>query len=279
MNEELKVKSFRISDETTEKFKNLCGDFDNQNTALAALISAYEMQASKSLLVNRQTEIEDYDVHIQALQKAFLQSLELNSNAEERIRTEFERQLSIKDKMIEDYQARIATLEQALTDTNDKCSTDVKNASDKLAEAIKDVSEANNKITHLTDELNASKSTVQDKLDIIEGLNARIPETEELKKQLKDKENELSTLKSQYTVEKTELNNNISKLNSDISFLSNEVEKLKATAEVTIEKHKVDITQAITETKSKYLDQIEQLRMEKDNLKDEIYNLKFDKKM
>jgi hypothetical protein len=28
MNEELKVKSFRISEETTDKFKALCVDFD-----------------------------------------------------------------------------------------------------------------------------------------------------------------------------------------------------------------------------------------------------------
>jgi len=66
MNEELKVKSFRISEETTDKFKALCVDFDNQNTALSALINAYEVHNAKALLSNRQTEIEDYDVHLQA---------------------------------------------------------------------------------------------------------------------------------------------------------------------------------------------------------------------
>ena len=106
-NDDLKVKSFRISEETTDKFKSVCADFDNQNAALAALISAYEIQNAKAVLSTRQTELEDYDVHLQALQRAFLQSLELNSNAEDRIRNEFACQLDTKDKTIADYQGFI----------------------------------------------------------------------------------------------------------------------------------------------------------------------------
>ena len=107
MSEELKNKSFRISEDTTDRFRSICADFDNQNTALSALISAYEIQNAKAVLSTRQTELEDYDVHLQALQRAFLQSLELNSNAEDRIRNEFARQLDTKDKTIADYQGFI----------------------------------------------------------------------------------------------------------------------------------------------------------------------------
>ena len=35
--EELKARSFRISEEVSAKLKELCEDFDNQNSALSAL--------------------------------------------------------------------------------------------------------------------------------------------------------------------------------------------------------------------------------------------------
>ena len=79
--------------------------------------------------------------------------------------------------------------------------------------------------------------------------------------------------------EKAANNNKISELNISISSLSNEIEKLKSTAEVKNEKHKVELAQAIAETKAKYLDIIEQLRTDKDVLKDEIYKLKIEKKI
>ena len=100
MNEEMKVRSFRISDSVLEKFKAFCNDFDNQNLALDSLINAYEVQNAKAILVDRQTDIADYDMHIQALQSAFLRSLELNENAERRIRAEFKSLLSSKDEII-----------------------------------------------------------------------------------------------------------------------------------------------------------------------------------
>ena len=127
-NEETKVKSFRITKDISDRIKTLCSEFDNQSAAFEALITAYEMQNAKVVLSNRQTEIEDYDVHLHALQKAFLQSLELNHNAEERIRTEFARQLDTKDNTIADYQKRVNELEQEIKATKNKCSEEIKDA-------------------------------------------------------------------------------------------------------------------------------------------------------
>lgn len=85
MSKKTKTRSFRISEEVAERFKHLCDRFDNQNAALDSLISAYEVQSAKAVLVNRQTDISNYDMHLQALQQAFLHSLELNANVEKRI--------------------------------------------------------------------------------------------------------------------------------------------------------------------------------------------------
>jgi hypothetical protein len=105
MNEEIKVHSFRILDSVLEKFMTFYNDFDNQNLALDSLINAYEVQNVKARLVDRQTDIADYDMHIQALQSAFLRSSELNENAERRIRAEFKSLLSSKDEIIMQLQS------------------------------------------------------------------------------------------------------------------------------------------------------------------------------
>ena len=261
-NDDLKVKSFRISEETTDKFKSVCADFDNQNAALAALISAYEIQNAKAVLSTRQTELEDYDVHLQALQRAFLQSLELNTNAEERIRNEFARQLDTKDKTIADYQARIDELTADLKMVKEKCNTDIQVSADKLSEALRDITEVNEKNVRLTDELNAAKATIQDKLSIIDGLTVRIPETEQLQTELKEKDAAIERNKAQYVADKEELNNKILQLNVTVTSLSAEIDKLKSAAEMAEEKHQLKLEKAVVEEQKKYMDEIEKLRQE-----------------
>ena len=38
--DELKTRSFRVSEEVSTKLKELCENFDNQNSALSALLNA-----------------------------------------------------------------------------------------------------------------------------------------------------------------------------------------------------------------------------------------------
>ncbi len=265
MSEELKIKSFRISEDTTDKFRSICADFDNQNTALSALISAYEIQNAKAVLTTRQTELEDYDVHLQALQRAFLQSLELNSNAEERIRNEFARQLDTKDKTIADYQTRIDELEGLLKATKEKCDNDTKNASDKLSEALRDVTEANKSIDKLSSELQSAKATVQDKLAIIDGLTARVPETEKLQAELKEKDAAIEKANTQHVVEKTELNNKILGLNNTITSLNSEIEKLKTAAELAEQKHQLELEKAVVDARAESIKEFEEARKKYDD--------------
>ena len=224
-------------------------------------------------------DINEFESLVNRIVSAYTHALALKQDAEVNAKEVVERDLKAKDDIISMLSDELSNSKQALKDKDIECKSSVKETENKLAEAIREVSEANNKISHLNDELNALKATIQDKQAIIDGLTIRIPETEQLQENLRTKEIEISTLKTQYASERFELNNKILELNNGITSLSDEIKTLKAAAEVTDQKHKVDITQAITETRLKYLDQIEQLRMEKDNLKDEIYSLKVDKKM
>ncbi len=106
---ELKVKSFRADDETFEKFKGLAAEeFGNQGQCLAALINLYETEKSKLVLGDRKVEVETFQSHLNRLGELFLASMQLNQDAELRVRAEFEKLLVSKDKSIADLQAKMA---------------------------------------------------------------------------------------------------------------------------------------------------------------------------
>ena len=121
--DELKTRSFRVSEEVSTKLKELCENFDNQNSALSALLNAYEVQNAKATLTDRQTDIADYDTHIQAIQSAFLRSLEINENAEKRIRTEFINLLNSKDQTIVQFEKYKSAYGNLITSTEEKIKT------------------------------------------------------------------------------------------------------------------------------------------------------------
>jgi len=54
MSDEMKARSFRMTDEIAEKFRTICNDFPNQNVALQNLITAYEVQNASAVLTDRQ---------------------------------------------------------------------------------------------------------------------------------------------------------------------------------------------------------------------------------
>lgn len=234
MANELKNRSFRISEETTEKFRQLCTGFDNQNTALNALITAYEIQQAQAIITERQTDITDYDTHLQALQRAFLHSLELNENAESRIRQEFQRQLESKNSIILDLQERVRQAEQAeqtarkqllITEKNlsnlteqttsqiDNLQTELANKQNTFELAREQITEKNTKLEELrkqlvqaqkdtesVQELNAKINTLTQKQAITEQENKQLKA--EIEKQKKDFEMKLTMSEKQAELEK-----------------------------------------------------------------------------
>lgn len=78
--------AIRAYEETKAKFKAIAETFENNGIALESLLNAYEMQTAKDTLTVRRTDIEDFDIHLQAISSAFLYSLEITENTTERVR-------------------------------------------------------------------------------------------------------------------------------------------------------------------------------------------------
>jgi chromosome segregation ATPase len=108
MAKETKPKNIRATEETHDKFAQLAEEnFPNQGAALEAFINAWEIQNAKNAVPERETDIADFDSHIQALQRAFLHSLDVAQSAENRARDEFRRKLETMEEEKEELRRKL----------------------------------------------------------------------------------------------------------------------------------------------------------------------------
>ena len=103
--EQANVRSFRVTDEVMGRFKDLQDEMHlTQDGALKMLVDAYEFEQAKNAIPDRETEISNFQAKANELVDAFLHSLQLNQDAESRIRSEVAMQMEAKDRAIADYQ-------------------------------------------------------------------------------------------------------------------------------------------------------------------------------
>lgn len=87
------------------------------------LINAYELERAKAIIPDREAEIKNFQIKVQELVSAFTHSLQLNMDAEDRVRAEFQTRLDIKERSIADYQRQLAEEQEksaALNETQAK---------------------------------------------------------------------------------------------------------------------------------------------------------------
>lgn len=109
----MKPKSFRIDDETADKFKEIAVAIGgNQQETFSKLIEAYEFQSGKAILTDKKTEIEQFERYINILSRMFMASLEDNQNITEMVRAEYDALLKSKDATIQDLQSQLTMLKQ-----------------------------------------------------------------------------------------------------------------------------------------------------------------------
>lgn len=154
---ELKPKSFRIDDETAEKFKEISGRIGgSQQETLAKLIEAFEFQSGKAVLSEKKADIEQFEKYVTAITRMFMGSLEDNQNMTEIVRTEFDALLKSKDVTIQDLQENLNKAKQLKEDAIEK------------AKAQADESA---RLSSMIDGLNAQMGDMQSRLSDKESLN------------------------------------------------------------------------------------------------------------
>ncbi len=211
-------------EETKAKFKAIAETFENNGIALESLLNAYEMQTAKDTLAVRRTDIEDFDIHLQAISSAFLHSLEITENTTERVRAEFQSRLESKDSTISDLQQKLHQTEQSRKTAEDQA----KSAKNELAETDTRYSV---RIQHLENELctatsavSQSEAALNDKQTIIDSLTV-----ENVK--LRDKAQRTETAEAALKVAEAHIKELESTIELDRQKSANDLEKAVLQAE------------------------------------------------
>ena len=278
---ELKPKSFRIDDETAEKFKEISNTIGgNQQETLAKLIEAFEFQSGKAILTEKKADIEQFEKYITAITRMFMGSLEDNQNITETVRTEFDALLKSKDTTIQDLQEKLTVAKQLKEDATLKARTHAdENA--RLNEVIDSLNnEYNSKMDDmqsmlsdkdslnkaLTDSCNDLKAKIEGMREAAEQSAVLRGELDQLKKEHEKVIREQSDLKKQMQQEQTSHERTVSDLKQHEA---DALERLKEQLQLAQDK-------AILQIEKSYQEQMQKLKADKQTEVDKYQQKYFD---
>lgn len=273
---ELRPKSFRIDDETAEKFKEISGKIGgSQQETLAKLIEAFEFQSGKAVLTEKKADIEKFEKYVTAITRMFMGSLEDNQNLTEIVRTEFDALLKSKDATIQDLQEKLTAAKQlkedavmqarAHADESARLNGVIDSLNSQMDNMQSRLADKENLNKALTDSCNDLKYKVDSTREAAEQAAALQSELEQVKKKLADLEKQLqqeqaahadalSELKQheadalEHLKEQMQLEHDRSMLQAEKSFHA-QLQQLKAENQTEIDKYQ-----------KKYFDLLEQMQ-------------------
>ena len=264
----LKPKSFRIDDETADKFKEISAAIGgNQQETLAKLIEAFEFQSGKAILTEKKADIDQFEKYVTAITRMYMSSLEDNQNITETVRTEFDALLKSKDATIQDLQEKLTVAKQlkeeatarakAYADENahlnsviDSINTEYNSKMDDMQSMLADKDNLNKA---LTDSCNDLKSKVESMKESSEQLTVIRKELEQLKSEHNTVVKEKSDLEKHMNQEQTAHDKAIADMQQHEQDL---LERQKEQSQIALDK-------AVLEIEKKYQEQIEKLKAEK----------------
>lgn len=278
---ELKPKSFRIDDETAEKFKEISNTIGgNQQETLAKLIEAFEFQSGKAILTEKKADIEQFEKYVSAITRMFMGSLEDNQNITETVRTEFDALLKSKDATIQDLQEKLTVAKQLKEDATLKARTHAdENArlnsvidslsneyNSKMDDMQSMLSDKDNLNKALTDSCNDLKAKIEGMREATEQSAVLRGKLDQLKKEHEKVIREQSDLKKQMQQEQTAHERTVSDLKQHEA---DALERLKEQLQLAQDK-------AILQIEKAYQEQMQKLKADKQAEVDKYQQKYFD---
>lgn len=240
---ELKPKSFRIDDETAEKFKEISAAIgSNQQQTLAKLIEAYEFQSGKAILTDKKADIEEFEKYITAITRKYMGSLEDNQNLSQTIRTEFDALLSSKDVTIQDLQGKLTVAKQS---------------NEEAASKAQMYADENTRLNGVIESLTKEYNTKMDDLQIM------LADKDNLNKALTDSCNELKTKiesMKKAAEQAATLKSDLDKLQKEHDKLAHEQADHEKVLKQQREQSQIAIDKAVLDVERKYQKQLQELK-------------------
>lgn len=228
--------TFRITSSTNDKFKELAQSFGfTQEEMLSNLISTYELENAKALIINREKEIDEFQSHVSRLVNIYLNSLELNQNSENRIHEKYSEQINKKVEMINLLQNKISEMKD-----------NVENQNLLLTNTLNENAKLTDEVNNLKDTLGTKEKLIKEYIEKIDTFSSLITEYKEYKNdymKLKDKLDFVSAEKEEALYNSKQLTLEKSNLEKRIELLLNQIQDTKDSLFQIKAEHKENLVQ------------------------------------
>ena len=276
---EIKQANFRISTAAADAFRAFCEEQGvNQAKGFDYLLEVLALDKARSTVKSRETEIADFEQHAKALISTYLHSLELNENAEARIREEYATQIDSQTQTIADYQAQTNELKKQL----EEAVSLAEDFRDELANVQGSVTEEAEKRNRAEADLASLKEEkekqLEDKSSIIDMLTSKLADAEQ-------KAKEYDALKGLTEALQRDLSEALQSIKDNAKDAEIAQERAVRAAEKALEaeyKKEIDrlrsqnteLLQTISANEREASEQIRELEREKSALREELATLK-----
>ena len=304
---EIKQTNFRIDEESANRFRALCEEMGlNQAQGFDHVMQVVELNRAKSSVEGRLTEITTFEEYVKKIMEAYILSLEIANNTEERVREDYKTDIFLRDRALAESERKIleknekiTSLEEALQEARKNEKEAVKTAENALkqSESATQIAEEKGKVNNM---LSGKLAEAEEKLDGYdelknskEILQKRVDEMQHGKEILQEKINYLSeekeNIKEKLGIVEEELKQSkemVYEMKSKISFLQRDVEEQKRiTEQRLIEQMKeqeqaqiIAVERAVAKKEKELQDQIWELREERTRLQVKVELLEKEKK-
>lgn len=198
-----KQANFRLDQDIADEFRTLCKELGvNQSQGFAHIMEVVRLSRAKTAVPERRVEVEMFEKYLKDIMAAYTLSIEINANAEARIREEFQYDLTKKIKKIAEYEDKIEELKiekadaktaQNLAEKAQKDATErAQNAVSQMEAAKKTAADQERINSMLTEKLDDAVAKLDDYEEIKASEAALKADVAELKSQLKESESKLA---------------------------------------------------------------------------------------
>lgn len=212
-----KPTSLRLGEADLKKFKAYAEKMGlSQGEAFSSLISLAELEKARTTLNNRANNIDTFRNTINSLLVFYVNALEENAQAEERIRQEFSKMLDSKENTIQTFQNKIQELKEILEE--------LKTYKEQQNNVINNYE---NEIKTLTENLYDKQKQIDTLTNNNNMLQEQLIEYKNYKKEYKSLEEELKILEKKYKSLEEDSKQDIEKLKSENLSYANKIDNLK----------------------------------------------------
>ncbi|MGL4989843.1 MAG: hypothetical protein ACRC57_01580 [Sarcina sp.] len=262
---ELKVRSFRVDENTFTKFKEIAAsEFSNQSQCLDALINLYETEEAKGVISTRELEIESFQDYLNKINKLFLTSLQLSLDAEERVKESFARKLEAKDEAVTILKDTKDTMKVNLEKEKKENKLlkieimDITAKNKELEENRSTLSQLANRNYDLTKKLEEENYILKEKIEKIKNIEKESIKLENLKIELEKEVNDLKKSLDNEESINANMKNEIDKLIKKDNDRDLEIKSYKSLIESLKKEQKSEIIALSNKLKSEYKEDLKE---------------------